>query len=70
LHYGISIHSGQRDIEEQGEGKIENDRLCDRWSHADGDITICVLIFRNSDGDENDFYMLSDTGPHPFRISN
>jgi len=34
------------------------------------EITICVLIFRDSDRGPNYFYMMTDQGPHPFRVLN
>ena len=68
-HSGVPIHTGISTIKE-GESWIEDDRLCDRWSEVGGNITICVLIFRDSNGDENDYFMITDDGPHPFRISN
>ncbi|MGI9318127.1 MAG: adenylate/guanylate cyclase domain-containing protein [bacterium] len=70
LHSGISVHTGLRDIEEERKGLIEDDRLCDRWSHEDGDVTNCVLIFRDSDRGPNNYYMLIDEGPHPFQVLN
>jgi len=67
-HSGVPIHTGNPAIKD-GESWIEDDRLCDRWSEMGGNITICVLIFRDSNGDENDYFMVTDDGPHPFRIS-
>jgi adenylate cyclase len=68
-HSGPAIHTGNPAIK-AGESWIEGDRLCDRWSDVGGNITICVQIFRDSNGDENDYFMVTDDGPHPFRISN
>ena len=56
--------------EEVGESWVEDDRLCDRWPEVDGDLTICVMIFRDSDSGENNYYMVTDTGPHPFSVVN
>lgn len=58
------------DGEVMGESWIEDDRLCDRWPEADGDLTICVTIFRDLDSGENNYYMVADTGPHPFSVVN
>jgi tetratricopeptide (TPR) repeat protein len=69
-HTGGSIHTGNRLANEQAEGWIDENRLCERWFGVDGDVTICVLIFRASAGDENDYYMLTDQGPQPFRVLN
>jgi tetratricopeptide (TPR) repeat protein len=68
-HSGREIHTGNPAIKD-GESWIEDDRLCDRWSEVGGNITICVLIFRDSNGDENDYFMITDDGPQSFRISN
>jgi TolB-like protein/class 3 adenylate cyclase len=67
-HSGSSVHTGNPAIKD-GESWIENDRLCDRWSDLDDKITICVLIFRDSDRSRNDYYMVTDQGPQPFRVS-
>lgn len=67
IHIGIPI--GNQNVNE-GESWIEDERLCNRWSEVEVDITTCVLIFRDFDGDENDFYMVTDIGPSPFRVSN
>ncbi len=75
---GKVTHSGvispksavELDGEEVGESWIEGDRLCDRWSEVDGDLTICALIFRDSDSGQNNYYMVTDTGPHPFSVVN
>ncbi len=70
FHTGVSAHSGIQDAEEQGEGQIVNDRLCDKWSLTGGSITNCVSIFRASNEDEFDYYMVTDLGPYPFRVIN
>jgi len=54
----------------EGESWIEDDRLCDRWPEVGDEITICVLIFRDSDGGPNDYYMVTDQGPQRFWVSN
>lgn len=54
--------------EVMGESWIEGDRLCDRWPEAEGDLTICVTIFRDPDSGQNNYYMVTDTGPHPFSV--
>ena len=51
-----------------GESWVEDNRLCDRWFGAEGDLTACVLIFRDPDRGENNYYMMTDTGPHPFQV--
>jgi len=58
----------EADGDVMGEGWIEGDRLCDRWPEADGDLTICVTVFRDPDSGQNNYYMVTDTGPHPFSV--
>jgi len=70
FHSGQSIYTGLSDAEEEGKSWIEDDRLCDHWSEAGDEITICVMIFRDSDRTKNDYYMMTDQGPHPFQVSN
>jgi Tfp pilus assembly protein PilF len=69
-HSGQSIYTGLSHAMEEGKSWIEDDRLCDHWSEVDDKITICVLIFRDSDRGPKDFYMMTDQGPHPFRVLN
>jgi tetratricopeptide (TPR) repeat protein len=69
-HSGGSIYTDRSDTREEGESWTEDDRLCDRWSDAGDEITICVLIFRDFDREPNNYYMMTDQGPHPFRVSN
>jgi hypothetical protein len=65
----LSIEAGtirtatESDGDVMGVGWIEGDRLCDRWPEADGDLTICVTIFRDPDSGQNNYYMVTDTGP-------
>ena len=58
------------EVEVVGDSWIEGDRLCDRWPGAEVDLTICVTIFRDPDSGENNYYMVTDTGPHPFQVTN
>jgi tetratricopeptide (TPR) repeat protein len=69
-HSGQSMYTRNTDARDEGESWIEENQLCDRWSEVEGAITSCVLIYRESDGAENDYYMLTDQGPQPFRVSN
>jgi len=72
-HSGAPIHIGipaDSHNVNKGESWVEDDRLCNRWSDVDGDITNCVLIFRDLDGDQNEYYMVTDTGPNRFQVSN
>ena len=68
-HSGRSIYAA-RSEREGGESWIEDDRLCNRWSDLGDEITICVLIFRDLDRGPNNYYMLTDQGPHPFQVEN
>ena len=64
-----TFHSAtQLDGEVMGESWIDGDRLCDRWRKTGGDLTICVTIFRDPDNGQNSYYMMADTGPHPFSV--
>jgi TolB-like protein/class 3 adenylate cyclase/tetratricopeptide (TPR) repeat protein len=58
------------EVEITGDSWIDGDRLCDRWPEAEVDLTICVTIFRDLDSGQNSYYMVTDTGPHPFSVVN
>ncbi len=67
-HSGSPAHPGMSGYD-QGESWIEDNRLCDRWPDSDKDLAWCALIFRNPDGSfefRNQYFMVTDTGPHPF----
>jgi hypothetical protein len=67
-HAGSPVHPGMTGYD-QGESWIEDNRLCDRWPDFDKDLAWCALIFRNPDGSlefRNEYFMVTDTGPHPF----
>ena len=51
-----------------GESWIDSDRLCERWPEVAGDLTLCVTVFRDPDSGPNHYYMVADTGPHPFSV--
>ena len=51
-----------------GKSWIEDNRLCDRWPDVKGDLTLCVLIFHDPDSGPDNYYMMTDTGPHPFQV--
>jgi adenylate cyclase len=69
-HSGLNTAPNATELEGEvmGESWIEDDRLCDRWHETDGDLTICVTIFRDSDSGQNNYYMVTDSGPHPFSV--
>ncbi len=67
-HSGSPAHPGMSGYD-QGESWIEDNRLCDRWPDSDPVLAWCALIFRNPDGSfdfRNEYFMVTDTGPHPF----
>jgi adenylate cyclase len=68
IEAGTTRTATESEGELMGESWIDGDRLCDRWPEADGDLTICVMIFRDSDSGQNNYYMVTDTGPHPFSV--
>jgi hypothetical protein len=67
IHIGIS--TGSHNVN-KGESWIDDDRLCNRWFDVDGNITSCALIFRDFDGDQNNYYMVTDIGPNRFQVTN
>jgi len=69
-HTGTSFHTANLHDVGEGQSWIEDDRLCERWSNWHDEIAICMLIFRGSKSDQNNYYMMTDTGPHPFQVSN
>lgn len=58
----------ESDGEIVGESWIDDDRLCERWPEVAGDLTLCVTVFRDPDRGPNHYYMVADTGPHPFSV--
>jgi tetratricopeptide (TPR) repeat protein len=69
-HSGIAspIDAVELDSEVLGESWVEDNRLCDRWFDVGGDITSCVLIFHDPDSGPNNYYMMTDSGPHSFSV--
>jgi hypothetical protein len=65
----IGIHTGGHNVN-KGESWIDDDRLCNRWFDVIGNITSCALIFRDLDGDQNNYYMVTDIGPNRFQVTN
>jgi tetratricopeptide (TPR) repeat protein len=55
-----------------GASRIEDDMLCEEWSVATEPLELCTVIFRVPEGDARvrwgDYVMVTDTGPHPFRL--
>jgi adenylate cyclase len=72
-HSGAPIHigfnPGGHNVN-KGESWIDDDRLCNRWFDVVGNITSCALIFRDLDGDQNNYYMVTDYGPSRFQVTN
>ena len=69
-HSGISTHSGFINVEEVAESWVEDDRLCARWFHSGGDAIICSMVFHDVTRGKGNYYLVTDQGPHPFRVSN
>lgn len=67
---GTISSATELDGEVVGESWIEDDRLCDRWPEPGGDLTLCVTVFRDLDSGQNNYYMVTDTGPHSFSVVN
>ncbi len=71
-HSGYPVHAGLGRVA-TGNGRIEGDRLCDRWSELSGTIETCVAIYRVPDPNARlrwgDYVMVTDTGPHPFSLA-
>lgn len=69
-HSGIAspVNAAELDSEVLGESWVEDNRLCDRWFDVGGDLTTCVLIFRDPHRGQNNYFMMTDTGPHPFSV--
>ena len=55
---------------------IQDDMLCEEWVSAIETLDICYVIFRIPEGEARfrwgdfvgDFVIVTDTGPHPFRV--
>jgi len=51
---------------------IQDDMLCEEWVSAIETLDICYVIFRIPKGEARirwgDFVIVTDTGPHPFRV--
>ena len=57
----------------QGFGRIVDNMLCERWPEFIDTGEICVTIFRMPEKDSlsarrGDYVMVTDMGPHPFRV--
>ena len=59
--------SGQRELE--FDSRIEGDQLCHPGIGVNKEITICVTLYRDSVRGDGHYYMLTDTGPHPFTVA-
>ena len=67
LHTGPWFYTGNI-IQGDGKSWIEDDRLCDQWFDNEGEVTICVVVYRDSARGEGNFLLVNDQGPHPFRV--
>jgi TolB-like protein/DNA-binding SARP family transcriptional activator len=70
-HVGTPIHPGVGGGD-TGDGRIEDDMLCERWPVLSTAFEMCVVVFRISERNARirwgDYVMVTDTGPHPFRV--
>ena len=70
-HSGYSVHPGLERAA-TGIGRIEGERLCDRWPGPTAALETCVAIYRIADPKARlrwgDHVMATDTGPHPFSL--
>lgn len=71
-HEGYPIHAGM-DVSAEGAGRMEEDRLCEKWPLLAKTFETCVVIFRVTDPGAKtrwgDYVMVTDTGPHPFSLA-
>jgi TolB-like protein/cytochrome c-type biogenesis protein CcmH/NrfG len=55
-----------------GTSRVEDDMLCERWPEAPEPLELCSVFFRIPEGNARirwgDYVMVTDTGPHPFRL--
>ena len=56
-----------------GKSWIEDDMLCERWPVENEPLELCSVIFGIPEGDARvrwgDYVMVTDTGPHPFKLA-
>jgi tetratricopeptide (TPR) repeat protein len=56
-----------------GKSWIEDDMLCEEWSGATEPLELCTVIFGIPEGNARnrwgDYVMVTDTGPHPFKLA-
>jgi adenylate cyclase len=59
--------------DEIGTSRIEDDLICEQWPETPDAPELCSAIFRVPDGNARtrwgDYVLATDTGPHPFRLS-
>ena len=53
--------------------RIEDDMLCERWPDEPQSLELCSVIFRIPEkiarNRWGDYVMVTDTGPHPFKLA-
>ncbi len=70
---GFPIQGGLPWID-NGTARIEDDMLCEEWSETTYGVPmeLCSVIFRMPEGEArirwSDYVMVTDTGPHPFKL--
>ncbi len=56
-----------------GTSRVEDDLLCERWPEAPDAPELCSAIFRVPEGNARtrwgDYVLVTDSGPHPFRLA-
>ena len=56
-----------------GEARIEDGMLCEQWQEATEPLQLCSVIFSIPEGDARNrwgrYVMVTDTGPHPFKLA-
>jgi len=66
------VHPGL-DRAATGTGRIEGNRLCERWPRPDAAMETCVAIYRIVDPKARlrwgAYVMATDTGPQPFSMA-
>ncbi len=69
---GFPIQSGVP-LNAIGTSRIEDEMICERWLEAPEPLELCSVIFRVPEGNARarwgDYVLVTDSGPHPFRMA-
>ena len=56
-----------------GASRVEDDMLCERWAQLPEPLELCSVIFRMPEGNARirwgDYVIITDTGPHTFKLA-